>query len=838
MTYTLITNFIIQLILFISNSFECGIIVHNEISYRSLQLFRPLNVVEHKYKHLLSSLPSFMQAGSYFPDWGYNCLGYHEQSEDVHWAPFIKTAINYLRDTYPQPWTEQHIKGVVVFIFSIMSHDIADVKWHSLNNLENYFIQAMAQLDFDGDFQTAHTVADTGAEFVLRHSTNLDYLNQKWQIPLNDIVEIYTRYYHSIDNPRPIPDKNHIRYCMTGAFASVKLDLSVGKHMYGTFGSKSPFLVDQLNNYHKGGLQDLSASVSHCYKDIIKSIEYGVIDTLCGNYFDNQGSDQTSSKIKRDQVNYNNTIIITNDDELKNAEQKYGITSEWNEIDGVLTLTMDEPLQKRIYFNDNNLKISENNYYFPPSLQQYLKVTQSNQCSSWEQNKNDISSFSLPSSLTGFGYAIVSGDFNNDGKTDIAISAPYYTDEEDNRSDQPPLMTGAVFILNGDQSIWEQQQHIDIRNFSSTILKGNKDFGRFGTAMAVADMNRDGIDDLIISSPFANNLIGSIDIYYGSIHGLSNKPNIQFTSSNERGIEGFGYTLFTMDIDQDGYKDLLVGCPYCKVDDKPQAGFLEIYTSKYFNTETRLNNQEHWTIFSNTPSPFERFGTSAAFTSSDLNENKETINKSHAEENDSIFTLVVGAPGAKINNLSQTGKVYGFDIRNGRFPTLKWFINGTKKFGQFGSVIQSWKNDILVISSPTEDTYNLLQKHWQGGSVRIYDWKTLSRGKGELISNHGLIGNLKGRTSSGHFGSSIAFFMNDKEEDAGLWIGEPLGYNENGRLYRWRLRNNDLECLANNINMARFGSQVNNIDMNVICITSLYNDQNTRSSGIIHFYRS
>ncbi|KAI9308169.1 hypothetical protein BJ944DRAFT_260770 [Cunninghamella echinulata] len=857
MILKLIAYFILQSIYFIGYSFECGIIVHNEVSYRSLQLFRPLNEVEFKYKNLLSSLPSFMQAGSYFPDWGYNCLGYHEQSEAVHWAPFIKTAINYIRDTYPQPWTDLHVKGLIVFIFSIMSHDIADVKWHSLNHLEDYFIQAMSQLDFDGDFQMAHTVADTGAEFVLRHSTNIDYLNQTWQIPINDIIQIYTRYYDSIDKPQPIPSKDHIRYCMTGAFAGFKLELdpSIGNYMHSYFGSKSPFLVDQLNDYHKGGLQDLSASVSHCYRDIIKSIENGVVDTLCGNYFDDQESKEIYNNIKyhhyqhkRDVLPlYNTTITITNDNELKLVEQKYGIISKWDEINGILTIKLKEPLQKYSTSFENN---NDNTQLFEESMspiQQPLITSKNRQCSPWKQNNNDVSSFSLASSLVGFGHATVSGDFNGDGKTDIAISAPYYTEDEKDsykNTDEPSLMTGAVFILNGNQPIWQQQQ-LDIRNLSATILKGKHDGERFGTAMAVADMNRDGIDDLIVSSPFANGLIGSISIYFGGMDGLSNKPNIQFTSSHgSNGIEGFGYSLFSIDIDQDGYNDLAVGCPYCKVDSKSQAGLVEIYTSKYFSTETKLNNQEHWTLFSDSPTSYERFGTSVTITNSVLNDHTKNVNDNSSNSNSnqaekSASTLVIGAPGTKINGLSQAGKVYGFDLKSIQKPTLKWFINGSKKFGQFGSIVQSWKDDILVITSPTEDTLNGLQKHWQGGSIRIYDWKTLNRGKNGLSVNYGLIGNLKGQLSSGHFGSSISFFMNNNNnKDIGLWIGEPLGHHENGRIYKWMSSTNDLECLSNDVNMARFGARVINIGPNAICITSLYDSQSARSSGMIHLYKS
>lgn len=72
-----------------------------------------------------------------------------------------------------------------------------------------------------------------------------------------------------------------------------------------------------------------------------------------------------------------------------------------------------------------------------------------------------------------------------------------------------------------------------------------------------------------------------------------------------------------------------------------------------------------------------------------------------------------------------------------------------------------------------------LQKFWQGGAVRIYNWNELQSSIDDQVDDiqnydmeHGMISMIKGRTNAGHLGQSISFFENDL--DKGIWIGEPM----------------------------------------------------------------
>lgn len=133
-----------------------------------------------------------------------------------------------------------------------MSHGMADVKWHSLSGLSDYFIVAMANSDFHGNTKDAHLAADAGAEFTLRHSNSLSYLNETWQVPVKDIIEIYKRLY-SNGSDKNVPVASHLKYCMATAFAASKIDVEFGKLMFGYYGSKSPFLTEEMYSYYRGG---------------------------------------------------------------------------------------------------------------------------------------------------------------------------------------------------------------------------------------------------------------------------------------------------------------------------------------------------------------------------------------------------------------------------------------------------------------------------------------------------------------------------------------------------------------------------------------------------------
>ena len=89
-----------------------------------------------------------------------------------------------------------------------------------------------------------------------------------------------------------------------------------------------------------------------------------------------------------------------------------------------------------------------------------------------------------------FGTALAAGDFDGDGKDDLAVSAPGESPGADPRS-------GYVFIFKGTSgaglSAWS--------GFGQAGLGANENGDRFGHALAAGDFDGDGKDDLAVGAP-------------------------------------------------------------------------------------------------------------------------------------------------------------------------------------------------------------------------------------------------------------------------------------------------------------------------------------------------
>ncbi len=78
--------------------------------------------------------------------------------------------------------------------------------------------------------------------------------------------------------------------------------------------------------------------------------------------------------------------------------------------------------------------------------------------------------------------------------------------------------------------------------------------GRFGFSMEGVDLNGDGYDDLVVGAPLGT---GEVFVYLGSAAGPSEVPDLSLTGG---GSDNFGYRVARAgDVDGDGYADLLVG---------------------------------------------------------------------------------------------------------------------------------------------------------------------------------------------------------------------------------------------------------------------------------------
>jgi hypothetical protein len=177
-----------------------------------------------------------------------------------------------------------------------------------------------------------------------------------------------------------------------------------------------------------------------------------------------------------------------------------------------------------------------------------------------------------------FGEALVVGDFDGDGFTDLAAGVP-----DDSVGDVDSA--GAVAVLygspagltaTGDQ-FWSQD--------NPGILDVSEELDRFGLTLAAGDFDGDGFADLAVGVPEEDGdstTSGAVNVLYGSAAGLSSEGN-QFWTQDSPGIldlsespDQFGDALAAADLDGDGFADLAVGVPFESVGTTTEAGAVNV----------------------------------------------------------------------------------------------------------------------------------------------------------------------------------------------------------------------------------------------------------------------
>ncbi len=162
-----------------------------------------------------------------------------------------------------------------------------------------------------------------------------------------------------------------------------------------------------------------------------------------------------------------------------------------------------------------------------------------------------------------FGAALATGDLNGDGTPDLAVGAPGY--DFPNGESSIYTDTGAVYIF------WGAANGSGlITSTTSTYYSDDRNsYGQYGSALAAADFNGDGHDELVIGSPnhstpapISTPTRGGTIYILTPFNGNQTEWN-QTSASNDGAEEGdkFGASLAVGDFNGDGYPDLAIGAP-------------------------------------------------------------------------------------------------------------------------------------------------------------------------------------------------------------------------------------------------------------------------------------
>ncbi len=199
---------------------------------------------------------------------------------------------------------------------------------------------------------------------------------------------------------------------------------------------------------------------------------------------------------------------------------------------------------------------------------------------------------------TSFGNAVGAGDFNGDGRDDVAIGAPDESKIEGSGTPRTVEGAGRVWVYFGDVGGVVASGSVALDQDTPGVNGAPERGDAFGFNVAAGDFDGDGKDELAVGSPF-DSLTGSADagvvhVFPGTVSGpagggsqLWHQSIAGVPGEPEQGpgsIDGFGFALATGDFDKDGFEDLAIGTPFDEVGQAFAAGTVTVL----YGTASRL----------------------------------------------------------------------------------------------------------------------------------------------------------------------------------------------------------------------------------------------------------
>ena len=227
------------------------------------------------------------------------------------------------------------------------------------------------------------------------------------------------------------------------------------------------------------------------------------------------------------------------------------------------------------------------------------------------------------------------GDLNGDGHGDVVILAPDYTNVQ--------FKEGAAFVFHGQSNGAQLLPPL----VGQTAQISGTTSSSFATALTTAgDANGDGFSDLLVGAPgfqgaFANE--GRVLLYRARSDGTGLENTAIWTFSGGQIDARLGTSVaFAGDVNDDGYSDVLVGAPGFATS---PAQFQEGKAFLFLGTSSG--------VLASTPA--------WEFESDEINAKLgQSVAGAGDVNGDGYADVFVGAPGATVGGLQDSGRVYVF----------------------------------------------------------------------------------------------------------------------------------------------------------------------------------
>nr|XP_044988285.1 phosphatidylinositol-glycan-specific phospholipase D isoform X2 [Jaculus jaculus] len=806
--------------------------------HRALEFLR-LEDGRVNYRKLLLEHQDAYQAGTVFPDSFYPsiCKGgkFHDVSERTHWTPFLNASIHYIRENYPLPW-EKDTEKLVAFLFGITSHMVADISWHSLG-IEQGFLRTMGAIDFQGSYSEAHSAGDFGGDVLSQFEFDYNYLSRHWYVPIKDLLGIYEKLYG-----RSVITKKVIVDCTYLQFLEMHGEMLAVSKLYSTYSTKSPFLVEQFQEYFLGGLDDMAFWSTNIYRVTSFMLENGISDCdlpenplfiACGG----QRNHSLSSKVQKNDFHRNLTASLSQD-ARKNVNYTergvfYSVSSWTPDSVSFMYKTLGRNLQT-MFTGGSQVPVK---HVSSPSASYFLSVPYAR-----------------------LGWAMASADLNQDGRGDLVVGAPGY-------SRPGRYQVGRVYIVYSNE-LGLPPIDLDLDKEAHRILEGDQPSGRLGSALAVLDFNQDGQPDLAVGAPSTGSeqltYKGVVYVYYGSNQGqLSPSPNV--TISCQDTYCNLGWTLLATDMNGDSEPDLVIGSPFAPGGGTQRGMVAAFYSScgrSRSHRETLTVETADWTVRGE--EDFAWFGYS--------------LHGVVTEHRGSL--LLVGSPTWRNSSRagraprgprgsSSLGRVYGF------FPPAcrsEFAISGDKAMAKLGTALSSGQvmlngtvTRVLLVGAPTHDDVSkmafLTMTLHQGGTTCMY----------QLAPNYtqpALLSTFSGDRRFSRFGGALHLSDLDQDGLDEIIVAAPLRITdvtsglfggEDGRVYVYNGKQSTIGDMTGKCKSwitpcpeekaqyvliapeasSRFGSSLISVrskEMNQVVVAAGRSSLGARLSGALHIY--
>ena len=169
----------------------------------------------------------------------------------------------------------------------------------------------------------------------------------------------------------------------------------------------------------------------------------------------------------------------------------------------------------------------------------------------------------------GNGLIAASGDVNGDGYTDLVVGDPWEPDV----AGVDGALGGRVLVYYGTaKGIAATTEPVQLTQDTAGVPGASEKGDEFGGALTVADLNRDGLADIVVGAPTegvaGKSRAGSVTVIPGRRTGALGTGSYSFTQDTT-GVPGasetddfFGTTVSVGDVNKDGKPELFVSAAY------------------------------------------------------------------------------------------------------------------------------------------------------------------------------------------------------------------------------------------------------------------------------------